>query len=165
MMDSLGEWILSLVGAAILCSAALAVTPDGMARRPVKLVCGIALMVALLGIVTKFDYGALAVEIGGYRQRAEEQVSDAVSQSSNETRFIIEARCEAYILDKATRLGADDIQVSVTARWSEQGYWYPAEAELSGEITEETRSELSALMAVELGIGTEEQTWNTDDEE
>ena len=66
-------------------------------------------------------------------------------------------------MDKGTQLGCK-LNVRVKAHWSTDGYWYPAEAEISGAVTEMAQSELARYMEAELGIAREKQFWSTDDE-
>ncbi|MGM9521650.1 MAG: hypothetical protein ACI3VB_04145 [Oscillospiraceae bacterium] len=165
MMETIRSWILCITGTALVCSAAMALTPEGMAKKAVRLICGLALMIALMGIAVKLDYGSLSLYMSEYRQKAEDTVSDAVSESSKQTRYIIEKECEAYILDKAETIGIGLYEVSVTAKWSEDGYWYPASAKMTSEPDEEKSRELALKISAELGIPEEAQIWSTKDED
>jgi hypothetical protein len=74
-------------------------------------------------------------------------------------RGIIEQRTEAYILDKARMLGLPLSGAKVAVRWSTEGVWVPESAELTGPYSET----LSRLLAAELGIPAQKQSWRTDE--
>ena len=160
MLDVVRGWILSLTGTALLASAALALAPEGGVKRVLKMLCGFALMAALLSLVTDLDTGGIAVALARYRDKADSLTQSAVSAGADQTRFIIERECEAYILDKATELGVQLRGVEVTVQWSADGFWYPAKAEIEGDES----TELARIVEADLGISRTNQIWSTDDE-
>lgn len=159
-MDYLRRWILAIVGTALVCGAAKALTPEGGVKKAVAVAGGFAMMAAMLGILGDVDALGISRYTAMYSGQAQEYIDSAGEGVRTQTRFIIEDRCRAYILDKADELGADVSQVSVTARWSEEGFWYPFKASLYGERNDE----LAAAMERELGILKENQTWSGEDE-
>jgi hypothetical protein len=60
-------------------------------------------------------------------------------------------------LDKADALGISAADAAVTARWSEEGFWYPWESQVS--CPEGGRAALSEAIEAELGIPPERQSW------
>lgn len=164
MIETIRNWILCIIGTTIVCSVITALTPEGTAKRAVKVVCGFAAAIAMLGIITDFDYADYSSYLSLYRLEADETISDALQKSSQQTRFIIEEECEAYILDKANGLGGGLDTVSVTAAWSDEGVWYPARVELSGNMDSEAKEQLTGEIAAELGISQEEQIWSGENE-
>lgn len=164
MSDTLSRWILCLIGTAILCSVAQALTPEGAPKRAVKLVCGFAGLLALLSVVKNFEYPDFSAYLAEYRTSAERITEEASQNAYKSTRFIIEEKCAAYILDKATSMGLKTDEVSVTAKWSEDGYWYPVSARIAGSFTEKEKQALSGVIESELGIPVGEQTWSTYDD-
>ena len=165
MMDGLRDWILCIAGTALISSVILGLTPEGTGKKAVKVVCGAAAVTAMLSIVSDFSYGDYSESMARYHAAAEDTVSDAVQESSVQTRFIIEQECEAYILDKAVGLGMEIQEISVTVRWSDSGIWYPAEVKITGSGSEDVTGELKALIAAELGIPEEGQIWRAEDDE
>lgn len=163
MMDALRSWILCLAGTAMLAACALALAPEGPAKRAVRLACGFAAMLALLSAVRGFDYAAYASSLSEYRQKADAAAASASERAGIETRAVIEKRCAEYISDKAENAGAPGLSVAVTAKWSADGYWYPASVRISGAAAPQARQALSRAIEAELGIPAEAQTWSTDD--
>lgn len=160
----LREWILCLAGTAIICTIAQALAPEGAPKRAVRLVCGFAAMLALLSLVRDFEYPDFSEYLEEYRASAEKITEEASQNASKSTRFIIEEKCAAYILDKADSMGADAETVSVTASWSEDGYWYPVSARICGSFTENEKRTLSGMIEAELGIPLKQQIWSTYDD-
>lgn len=70
-------------------------------------------------------------------------------------RPVIEAEYAAYILDKAAALGAAVTGASVSVRWTTEGVWVPAAAEVRGLYS----APLAAAIEAELGIAREEIRW------
>lgn len=164
VLETLRTWILCLSGTAILCSAAMALTPEGTTKKTVKLVCGFAVMLALMGAVKNFDYPDFSAYIAEYKSSAGTIAEDASQNASKSTRFIIEEKCAAYILDKAETMGINEASASVTAKWCDDGYWYPVSANIKGCFNEEEKAALSKKIEAELGISVEEQKWSTQDD-
>lgn len=159
-MDSLGNWILALTATGLICGAVRALTPAGTVKKAVTAVCGFAMAAAMLSIVGDVDALGISRYAARYNEEARIYTDSALQGARAQTRFIIEERCEAYILDKAALLNVSLGGVEVTARWSDEGFWYPAAARLSGKRS----PELSRILAAELGIPEEDQIWSESDE-
>lgn len=145
-----------VAGAALISSAAVRLAPEGGAKRAVRLACGLASALALLSIAVSPDYGSLSRYVAEYRMKAEAIIGEAGASMGTETRFIIESRTDEYILDKAD---AEGLTVSVTASWSEDGFWYPTAARLGGVKDETERKRIGALVEAELGIPEDSIRW------
>ncbi len=159
-MEALRNWIMALAATGLICGAAKALSPEGAVKKTVSVICGFAMMAALLSIAGDVEALGLSRYAAKYSMEAEKSAGDALEAARAQTRAIIEARCEAYILDKGRLIGLGPGDVEVTARWSEEGFWYPERAEL--HIKEDP--DLSRVMEAELGILRENQIWSTDDE-
>lgn len=150
------KWLLGVVYAAVLSSAALTLTPAGRVKSVTRLCCGLLCALALAGPLLELDMEKLSVSIAVYEQAAQSVVENAEEEAKTMERTYIEERCEAYILAKATETGVELTAVSVTARWDgDAGVWYPYEAVLSGPYS----PTLSRAMEADLGIADENQTW------
>lgn len=159
MLDSLRSWVLGIVGAGIVCGVCKALAPEGGGKKVMGVVCGFVMMLAVLSVLRIDGTGDIGRYVSRYTLEAGEITDEAKARGAAQTRFIIEARCEAYILDKAADLGASLENVQVTARWSEDGYWYPASCVLRGDES----PELSGVIESELGISKAGQSWSTKD--
>lgn len=152
MTQTAGQWLLSLCAAAAGCAAALALCPEGRVRRVLRIVCGAVMAVALLSPVRAFDLDLYARAVAQYGEEARALGETAEAESDRLSRGIIEEECAAYIWDKADTLGLQVSSVQVGAHWSDDGCWYPWEAELA--VTGDTAAleALSAAVESELGI-------------
>lgn len=64
-----------------------------------------------------------------------------------------------YIGQNAEEIGAYISEVTVTAEWSIDGYWYPVSCEIRYDSTDGQRAELETLIGTQLGISKDEQKW------
>lgn len=159
-MELVTNWIRALVGAAVFCALAAALCPEGRPKRVLRAACGVVMAAALLSPVAALDTEALPKAMARYSEAARRQAESAAESADRLNRTIIESECEAYILDKAAQLGLDGLRAEVTARWSDEGFWYPWEARLGGP--ESGRAELGRLIEAELGIPAERQSWEAE---
>ncbi len=165
MTEALRSWVIGIAGAAMVTAAAMTVTPEGKVKKIVALICGLMTVLVLLKPLTGFDYASFSKYLTQYRNDAEAFSSNIESENENLKRRIIEDKCQAYILDKGKSLGITELAVTVTAEWSEDGFWYPIGASLVTNANGETRDKLSQGIEAELGISPEELIWSMRDEE
>ena len=159
-MEILKTWIMSMAGAAVLTALCMAVTPEGQAKKAVKFVCGLVMIICfaapIIGGLPKIslDISRFSADAGDIMSRAEENTETV-------TRTLIQSQCETYISDKGKLLGLEELEVSVEVRWSEEGYWYPVSAEIQGAVgSPETISSLEWYITTELGIQEDAIYWS-----
>jgi len=155
--EFLGNWVLSVAATAIICAAAMLITPKVQAKQVLGIVCGILMMVAVLRPLLDFDLSDYGLNLSKYRSSAAALTADGEQLRKSLDRDIIEQKMEAYILDKAQSKGVLLNAVQITLQWSTEGVWVPQSAELNGEYNEE----LARLLEAELGIPKQAQTWRT----
>ena len=161
MTEFLRDWIMSLVGAAVISAAAMSITPNGRAKKTVRVVCGIVTIMAILSPLGKLEIPNLEDVVAGYRQEALAVSSQLDEVNKNIQRSIIESETASYISDKGKLLGLEELEVSVEVRWSEEGYWYPVSAEIQGAIgTPDAVQNLEWYITTELGIQEDAIYWS-----
>ena len=159
-MTAIGQWIIGLAASALITGVALAVTPEGRVRGVLKLVTGAVMVIALVSPVLRFNLDAFSVNAAESREKLQ-AVQDSVDEAGNRlSRDVIEQACAAYILDKAQGLGIEVQAVSVTAKWGDDGIFYPYEARITARLDDEQKGALSRAIEAELGIAPERQYWN-----
>lgn len=164
MIDMIRGWLLGIVGAAILSAIAMSLTPKGRVRDVTRLVCGIVMALSLIQPVLKLDFDAYSLNLSEYRGAAD-SITDSIQENNDRlSRLIIEEECAAYILDKAQVLGLTAVTASVTAKWGDEGCWYPYEAMLDIQGAQSDKDRLAAIIESELGIPRERQSWSTENE-
>lgn len=164
MMETVRTWLLSITGAALISSVALALTPNGKIKKIVSLICGFAMITALISPIMSFDFNTFSQYIVEYKNISDGYLIDIEEENENLQRAIIEEESEAYILDKAAVLGIEDCSISVGTKKAEESYWYPYKAELGGKASESQKQALTAYIEANLGIPAERQYWSGGDE-
>lgn len=160
MNEIIGGWVRSIAAAALISSVALAITPKGKVQRVLKAICGVLVIIAVISPIANGSVSEISLDLAQYRASADKIVGNAETANMNLSRTIIEQDLEEYILDKAKEMGAPDLQVDISSVWSDDGYWYPYQVTLTGEVNAPNRSKLSAVIESELGIPIERQNWN-----
>lgn len=159
MSEILAQWIKGIAAAALIGSVALIITPNGKVKNVLKVVCGLALLIAMISPFIGLSGGDVGLDISRYKAQADKIAGDAAQKAGEMNRAIIEDRCRAYIMDKAAALGIEDFGCEVLCRWSEEQFWYPYEARLSGKPTAQQKNLLTAYLESELGVSAQRQYW------
>jgi len=164
-METLRSWIIGICTGALICSVARAIAPKGGSGNAVRLACGFMTVALLIGPLKNFDFEEYALRLGEIRADGGEYADEAISSGDEHIKAVIEQRCEAYILDKATELGVENASVAVSAKITDGGkYPYPYSVELGGEADGEQRKRLSSFIEGELGVPDGRQYWSGEDE-
>lgn len=152
-------WILSLTATALFCGISMTVVPKGRAAGVLRLVCGIALTLALTAPLLELDPTAYLEEAEAFSRQYREIAEAAEAEAESLWRGIIEEQAAAYIWDKAERCGITLSGVAVTAEWDAAAEtWLPDAAAIS--LTAETiPAVLQTAIADDLGIPAERQEW------
>ena len=153
------DWIIRLVAVSALTSAAMAIAPEGAAKKALGAVCAFVMLSAALSCVFKMDSYTYALNLEQYREEGERIATKGQESSQTETRLVIQETSEAYILDKAAQLGVNIARCKVRAIWSTEGYWVPYSCTISSEGG--MSDALSVWIEAQLGIPRESQEWIT----
>ena len=152
MIAGVRQWLLGVVLTAFAGGLARRLAPKGREQALVGLVCGLLLTLALLGPLAGLrqaepewawngpDQAALAE---AYRQDRQTALSAVIAEKT-----------EAYILDKADRLGLA-CRAAVTAAAGESGIPLPDTVTIYGRFS----PELAACIEEEVGIPAEKIIW------
>lgn len=155
MIAAVREWLTSVVAVTLLLTVAQTLIPEGNIRKIASFTGGLVLLAALLQPVLKTDLTRLELDFDVYAGAVEERRAELERAGEEELASVIASRTEAYILDKAARLGRP-VTVRVETAAGEEGVPLPWSAEVSGPRSEE----LAAYMERELGIPRERQVWH-----
>lgn len=155
MMTAVREWLFSVVVISLLLTVAESLIPEGSIRKIAGFTGGLILLLTLLQPILRTDLGRLRLNVDSYGEAIESRRTELEKREDKEWEALIAERTEAYISDKAARLGLK-ISVSVRTEPGADGVPYPAEAEIQGPKSQA----LAAYMEEELGIPPERQVWN-----
>ena len=157
-MTGLKSWLLSVLTVSLFCAVAQAVMPKGAVSRVGKLVCGLALLCAVLWPAAHLDPRLGEDWLRTWRQGVRTEEEGLEEQVSTHARQVIEARCAAYIEDKAAEHGAV-CTARVTCRPAEGGLYVPHGAEVTGAMSAAEVGRLQKLVEHDLGIPPERQSY------
>lgn len=165
MTEILSDWVRGIAGAAVICGAALSVTPKSKVKNVLKVLCGVVLIIALISPLIDGDSADMSIDMAKYRAQADAIAEDAEKQKTNLSRSIIEQELKSYILDKAQSLDINDLTVNVGLKWGDEGFWYPYEIELKTNAGTGEINRLSSFIESELGIPAGRQYWSVQSDE
>lgn len=165
MTELLGQWVRGIAAVAVICGAALAVTPKSKVKNVLKVLCGVVLIIALIRPFIDSDSAELSMDMARYRAQADAVAKNAEEQKTNLSRSIIEQKLESYILDKAQSMEITDLEANVILKWGDEGFWYPYEIELKTNSAAGDRNKLSSFVQGELGIPESRQHWSVHQDE
>lgn len=160
MADIFGQWLHAVTYTGVVCSIALMLSPDGRVKNALKILCAVAMCAAIVSPLSELDFDAYSKAMARCKLDAEQYADQGEQYSKNLNRTIIEGECRAYILDKADETGIELAEVTVTAEWSTDGYWYPHEVRIASGADENQRAKLSDCIQTQLGISAENQDWS-----
>jgi len=153
-MEDLRQYILGVTAAAMLCGAALSLSPEGTARELLRLLGGIALTACLLRPLAG---GRLSLELPELDPWQGEQIAaEGEKEARDAVAAVIKSKAEAYILDKAAALEAD-LEVEIILDRGEVPV--PQAAVIRGTVSPYARGRLESILSSELGITKEHQQW------
>lgn len=155
MMETLREWLFSVITVSGMLAAAQTLVPEGTIRKIASFTGGLILMVTLLRPLPGMNPERLELRLEHYRQEIESRQRELEDRGESELTELIKSRTAAYIMDKADALGLR-IQARVITDTGADGIPVPVSAELTGGYSEA----LSVYLERELGIPPERQVWH-----
>lgn len=153
-MEGLRQYAISVVSVAILCSILTRIASQNSEKNLMRLISGLILTIVVIRPVSQIELPSMkeiSIPKDAAAYVAAEEGKELAEESMND---IIKRTCEAYILNKATALGADvHVSVSVNAQH------IPFAARITGDVTSEIRKQLAQTLETDLGITKENQSW------
>ncbi len=160
MPELLSRWLHAVIYTGVVCSVSMLLTPEGRVKRALGIICAVIMCAAIASPLAELDFESYSKALARYRLDAQRYTQQGEDYSKKLNRSIIEDECRAYILDKADELGAEISELSVTALWSSDGYWYPHEARIVSSAGGAQKSMLAECIRAELGISLDDQDWS-----
>ena len=156
-MSNAGEYIYILVIAAIIVSVLRSILPGkGVAATTLKLATGMFLVTVVIAPLVKMRFDNMLSYISSIETDASAIITEAQKSSEEEIKTVIAQQTEAYILSRASDLGAS-IQVEIT--FQQDVSYIPESVKIIGPVAPLVKKQLSALIANELGISEDLQIW------
>ncbi|WP_251447634.1 hypothetical protein [Vermiculatibacterium agrestimuris] len=151
-MSAVREWLLGVTAAALAVALAQALTPEGAVKKVGRLVGGMVLLLAVAKPLLSLEPGTLAVTAGAWEQEAAARTGEDVMKT------LIEEKTSAYIVDKGGALGME-CTAQTQAEDDGSGWTVPWQVTVRGTWNESQRQALSDLIARELDIPPERQSF------
>lgn len=156
-MEAIGQYIVSVAAAAILCGILKAILPGkGAASAVLGLICGLFLAFTTIRPLAQVELGDLPVLSNAYWEDAGEVSAEGEKIATAAMEDIIKTQTEAYILDKARSFGAE---LTVELTLSGGSIPTPSAVRLEGNISPYAKTCLERVLEDELGISKEDQLW------
>ena len=156
-MQSIKEYLLGVIGAAILCCIVTQFAgKEGILRITLKLLTGVFMLIVLVAPVTDIRIRPMNI-FSDITADADQITSTAANSSRESVAGIIKEQTQAYILDKANTCG---VTLSVEVTVSEGEIPEPVSVTLSGKVSPYNKKILTQTIENDLGIPSEAQIWN-----
>lgn len=156
-METLGQYVLSVSTAAILCGLVLSMISKGCYHSILRLICGVFLALLVVQPITKFDPDRI-LSLFNREMESDAEAAAALGEdlSRDSMSAYIKRETEAYILDKAHALG---VTVEAEVTLGKDDLPVPVSAVIRGDVPEAMRRKLEQLITDDLGIAKENLQW------
>lgn len=156
-MQSLREYLLSVLGAAMVCSVLRQfMAGKGPGYSLGKMLCGLFLLFTLLSPLAKFQWKFSLDSLEDIRQEGQQIADVGAEKTESALRSSISQQTKAYILDKAASFDAD---LAVTVTLSDAQIPVPVKVTISGAVSPYGKAQLQAMIERDLGIAKEDIIW------
>ncbi len=155
-MEVVRQYTLSLLCAAVIVGILLDLSEKTFFQKQLRLVCGIFFAFILLRPLLSFRFPNMTQFRGNYLTQAEEAASQGKDIRIRSQAMLIRQETEAYILKEARAIGAD---VDVVVELNNGDPPVPIAVTLRGSFDATSEEQLGKLLADEVGIPKEHQTW------
>ena len=154
-MTRLGSYALSVISASII-AAIISSLFDGKSGMSgiIKLVSGLFLTFVVISPLAKLDFSSVNSYLENFALEGVEAAAVGENLAREAEADIINARVQAYILDKADVLGA---QLDVEVVLDQDNI--PVSVRLEGNISPYAKAQMARIMTEDLGISKEQQIW------
>ena len=153
-MNGLTQYILTVVTAAMLVGILQSLAGEGTMGTLTKLLGGVFLALTMLSPVLRLEIPDPAEWFSDMVFDGEAMAAEGTALAADAKEDIIRSQVEAYILDKA------GVDLAVSVALDDEGI--PCGVALTGEVSPQTKAQLSRMLADDLGLGEEVQQWNSE---
>ena len=157
-MDAIRTYLISVVAAAIISAIVLRLTDSKNAYSGlIRLLTGVFLSITVISPLAKITLTDVNAYFDGLEYDTESVVSNGTNSSKNAMAEIIKENTEAYILDKAFKLGLD---IEVQVHLSDGVPPIPQSVCITGAVAPYLKTQLQQIIENDLAISKENQTWS-----
>lgn len=149
--------MMGIFAAALLTAVAMVITPKN--KKIVALAGGLIMILAAVKPLGELTYQDISAQIAKYQIKADELRSGINVGNAEIMALIIQEQAEAYILDKAAELGLE-IEVEVTTQQASDGWPYPTDVKVTGQLSESDIQRLGRIISEDLAVAPDRQEWS-----
>ncbi len=153
------SYILSVAAAGLLCGIITKLAgKEGAQSQLIQIAAGLILMFTLIQPLARIQWTHPSDWLEDLQQDSGNAVQDGLQQTASVLAQSIKEQTQAYILDKATSMGA---AVEVEVLVSQDTIPVPVGAILCADVSPYVKVQLSDMMEKDLGISGENQIWKS----
>ena len=156
-MNQISHYLFSVIATVVICSLIYQLSKNLNTQHICRFICGIILAMSVLRPIVNWKEIDIDKWFDFYTKDAKEAVAIGKELSYQAQADIIKQKAEAYILDKAKKMGAD---ITVSVSIANKGTQIPVSAEIHGNVSAYTRECIEKILNDDLGIARENQQWN-----
>lgn len=157
MMEGLRSYLLSIFAAALICGIVnRLVGCKGTQGTVIKMITGVFLTFIVIRPMANISLTFVTDFTAAYGQDASIAAAAGEELTQKALASGIKSRCEAYILDKAEAL---NVALTVEVTLTNEDIPVPCAVRLTGKVSPYAKSQLQSIIAGDLGIDKEHQTW------
>jgi len=159
MMDGIRAYALTLICTALVCGILMQLLPGGTTGKLLRTVCGAVMLSVLLAPLCRIELPDFEIFLEEFSVSGEQIAQTGAEMMEEERLQLIKAGLEAYVLERAKSLNCP-----VRAEIWLDAEGYPDSIHVTGEISEDQRHQLSAILSNDLGIPEENQQWTAENQ-
>ena len=158
IVENIRQYIFTLICMAILCG----LVPEffennSLQKKLLKFAAGLLMMIVAVTPLTGKERLNINWMSADLTQEAQAALSSGQEQADGMIQQIIIQRTQAYILDKATSMGAE---LSVEVHLSDAELPAPESVVLTGAVSPYAKKQLSKILVSDLSISEDKLQWN-----
>ena len=158
MMENLKCWLIAVVATVFLITAAERLTPEGGAKKILRLAAGLLLLIVLLRPFTGEPVPELPPDFRSFRTETERLRAEYEAENRFRTETLIREKTEAYIETRAAESG-------LSLRAETRILWNGEDPTIGGVVLRgERNADFEKVLAAALGIDKGSISWEEGDQ-
>ncbi len=150
-------YILSIIAAAILCAVISGLVEQKTATgQLIRLLGGILMAITVIAPITSIRFTNITDYLNDLTVSANVYVEQGTVAAQESIGGIIKSQTQAYILDKANRMG---LEIAVEVELDDSNDQSPSGVTITGALSPYAKEILSSYITDTLGIAKENQQW------
>ena len=156
-MNDIRQYLIRVTAAAIVCGIVTVITgKKGSIPAVIRVMSSLMLATVVIAPLVRLRFPELTDLRNHINSEGNSFVEEGKLSSKEALAAIIKQETEAYILDKATSVGAE---ITVCVSLSDDVLPVPKHVQISGAVSPYGKTWLQKIIHEELGIPLEEQKW------